>query len=297
MLWCQELPHFAPGQGVDGPASAKSGRSVSWHLGVCRPADRLKIQFAFGTTGLYFPSPVACCNFALRPLGFRLRLELLAQLGFGGNVDPPAFRNIDAALRTEAELASDRKVSEQQQKARDELRKTEQLAALRMFHLVRAELKTLEFVVNLKTGQTAARRVASHNDSEDFYSTTNCIDDDHLASWTRVRARDALKWLSHSHIRHKQLNERDLIALPDWLYIRSEEPPAEWTKLSKAARRKSYWSVKFEAIGDTANSFGEGLIMLFYLTGALVGFGFLAYGAYGWFSGIAGLLEFGRRQL
>lgn len=216
--------------------------------------------------------------------------------------EPPAFRSLADELREEERLEAERlaRIGTDDDPDIQAHKQREKIAAqLRLFRMTRGDrLDPVGFVVNLMTGQVAAKVVrAPVRPGYDYFDDRSYRTDPADFDWGRVRAKEACEWLASPRSRAEKINTFYDLDYPDWLFGKSDEPIADRRDVVKAARRKSYWSLKSQAVGDFFDSLGQGIVGIFWLILALASLAFMAYGAWFLLSGVRGLLEFGRRQL
>jgi hypothetical protein len=92
---------------------------------------------------------------------------------------------------------------------------------LRGFNAYRPEGATIEFIVNIRTGQVAGKEQWG-------------------GEWLRVRAVNAIRWLDKYQLSHSPVvHEYKLSSLPAWLFQPSEEDHKVICRLTKKAKARS----------------------------------------------------------
>ena len=181
-------------------------------------------------------------------------------------------------------------------KADRERKRQERLrASVASFVLSIGDVTGIPLVFNLKTRQVAVREDAlGVNTQEHARRFTS-----RKESFARARAADGLALLKSNSSEYRELPfAYDPEAeLPVWFFMKSNEPRGDTGKVMRRVRVRRFGSRFTTGISDLFKELGVALFGIFGFIVVAITFAVMAWIAWYFFSGIAGLLEFGRKQL
>jgi hypothetical protein len=169
------------------------------------------------------------------------------------------------------------------------------LANLAPFFLKIDDVSGIPLVFNLATGQVAVREDALGVNAGTYNHRLH-IGPDHLR---RIRAADGLRLLkTHDYeVRGLPLAFEPERELPAWFFNKSNEPRPELVRVMRWVRLRRLRGRMSSGFADLIEGIKNGLIGIVGFVVIIIAFAILAWIAWYFLSGIAGLLEFGRKQL